>query len=247
MSKAKQGQSVGDNIHLAKGEWSFAGDVPRFFGQHVRRSVPLYDETHQLILAASDSVLKRGDRVYDLGCSTGTLTRLLAERHAELELDIVGLDYEADMVAAARAHTPHRQVSYGQADIADVALESCAMVVVCYTLQFAPPACRSKVLARIHKVLRPGGLLVLTEKLAFEDAQQAALKKALYYDYKRRQGYTEAEIAAKEASLEGVLRPATEQQNLQWLEQAGFQRVERFLQHSCFCGWLAHRDAPAAA
>jgi trans-aconitate 2-methyltransferase len=54
-------------------------------------------------------------RVVDLGCGTGTSTRLLAARwpHA----DVLGLDSSAEMIAAAE-QTPVPGVRYGLADIA---------------------------------------------------------------------------------------------------------------------------------
>jgi len=236
---SKEAQSVGDNIHLQKGEWRFSGEVPQYFGQHVRRSVPLYDETHQLILAISDQCVRGSDRVYDVGCSTGTLTRLLAEKHADKAIQVVGVDAEPDMIAAAEKATPHSSVSYVAAQVQDFTFESCGLVVACFTLQFSAVSSRAETIQGIYNALRPGGIFVLTEKVEFETVSEQALQTALYYSYKRRQGYTEAEIAAKAASLDGVMHPVTEQQNIEWLQRAGFSRVQRFMQHSCFCGWLA--------
>lgn len=239
-------QSVGDNIHLQQGEWRFSGEVPQYFGQHVRRSVPLYDETHQLILAMSDEFLRLGDRVYDVGCSTGTLTRLLAERHTDKQLELIGLDAEPDMIDAAAKATPYSGgvsgtsgVRFAAAEVQDYDFEPCGMVVACFTLQFSAVSSREQTIQTLYNALRPGGILVLAEKVAFDTVTEQALQKTLYYNYKRRQGYTEAEIKAKELSLQGVMEPVTEQQNIDWLYAAGFSRVHRFMQHSCFCGWLA--------
>ena len=60
-----------------------------------------------------------------------------------------------------------------------------------------------------------------------------------YYDYKRRMGYDELEIAQKREALENVLIPYTPQENRRLLQDAGFSNVETFFRWYNFMGLMA--------
>lgn len=57
-----------------------------------------------------------GRVVYDLGCGTGNLTRILAERFPGLS--VVGIDASAEMLAKARQLTPDPRVDFRPGDLA---------------------------------------------------------------------------------------------------------------------------------
>ncbi|RUM38306.1 MAG: tRNA (cmo5U34)-methyltransferase, partial [Desulfobulbus sp.] len=61
----------------------------------------------------------------------------------------------------------------------------------------------------------------------------------LYYDFKRNQGYSELEIAAKREALENILIPFSVQENKDLLTDAGFDEVESFFQWINFASFLA--------
>ena len=89
--------------------------------------------------------------------------------------------------------------------------------------------------------MRPGGVLLLAEKVCFDDPQQQDLQVDLYHDFKRYQGYSDLEIAQKRAALENVLVPNTLEQHRQRLLDAGFNRVETCMQCFNFCALLAFK------
>ena len=69
-------------------------------------------------------------------------------------------------VNAYRSDTP---VNVIEADIREVDIENASMVVLNFTLQFLSPDDRYALLEKIYKGLRPGGILILSEKYIFED------------------------------------------------------------------------------
>jgi tRNA (cmo5U34)-methyltransferase len=87
--------------------------------------------------------------------------------------------------------------------------------------------------------LRPGGALILVEKVLGEDAAMDAMLAELYYEFKADNGYTQEAIARKRLSLEGVLVPLSAEWNRQLLKGAGFRHVECFWRSLNFCGLLA--------
>ena len=136
---------VGDAISAANARWTFGGDVPRTFDQHIRRSIPRYSDGHEIVVALADFFLRRGSVAYELGCSTGELIRRIAEETGDRGVSLIGLEIEAAMVAAARERTAHLpSVEIRLVDIAAAELDPSDLIVSYYTIQFYsagdPPA-----------------------------------------------------------------------------------------------------------
>ena len=77
-------KKVGDNIKSSVGAFNFAGNVHKSFEKHVKKSVPFYEEGHDIICKLSSFFLVNKSVVYDLGCSTGPLSVFLGDRHWSL-------------------------------------------------------------------------------------------------------------------------------------------------------------------
>ena len=60
----------------------------------------------------------------------------------------------------------------------------------------------------------------------------------LYYDFKRRNAYSDVEIAGKREALENVLVPYRIDENLALFRRNGFEIVETFFQWYNFAGFL---------
>ncbi|MCV5755622.1 methyltransferase domain-containing protein, partial [Escherichia coli] len=69
-------------------------------------------------------------------------------------------------VNAYRSDTP---VTVVEADIRNIEIENASVVVLNFTLQFLSPEDRYALLEKIYAGLRPGGILILSEKFVFED------------------------------------------------------------------------------
>src|SRR5436305_13434539 len=89
---------VGAGIRAPGGMWTFGGQTPAAFADHVRRSVPGYVECHELILDIAEQLCPAEGRCYDLGCSTGTLTKQLSERLGPRGAGVIGVDREPGMI-----------------------------------------------------------------------------------------------------------------------------------------------------
>lgn len=232
---SRKSQPVGDGIEAAPEGWSFGGEVWRHFDGHIRRSIPFYDQLHQLIATLATGFSPPQGRLYELGSSTGTLCRAL--RRALPEAEIIGVDCEQSMVDAARREGGN--IDYVCADVCDYPLQPCHFVSLCYCLQFIPLAQRSAVLQAIYQQLEPGGALVLAEKVKRRDANYEDLCRSLLHHFKLAQGHTPEEIAAKDRSLAGVLTPLYEDENQELLQEAGFQQTHLIFRNTAFDAWLA--------
>ena len=65
---------VGQEIDAKNAGWTFEG-IAGQFDEHVRLSVPLYDEGHELACRLGDFFMPPGATVVELGTSTGVRRR----------------------------------------------------------------------------------------------------------------------------------------------------------------------------
>lgn len=230
--------SVGHGITVPASGWSFGGNVWRHFDRHIRASVPGYDLVHETILDLAQGFLAPGKRACDLGCSTGTLTARLASEFGGVE--VLGVDIEPSMIAAAKRLSSERP-QYHCGDVREIELPRLEFACACYTLMFLPPSDRLEVLRRVYAALCPGGGFVLAEKVVREDPGHEARCRRQHHAFKRRQGLSDGEIAMKARSIEGMLIPLSERDNVALLEQAGFREIQLVCRSACFDAWLAVR------
>lgn len=220
----------------------FDQSVADVFQDMIERSVPGYGLVLQLIGVLAEKYGQQGTRAYDLGCSLGAST-LQLRRHIPDGCHVVGVDNSEAMVSRCTANLgrDHSAATYEilLEDLRETKIENASIVILNFTLQFVPDEERQKILARISAGLNKGGILLLAEKVKFEDPFEQELMTTLHHDFKRQHGYSDLEISQKRAALENVLVPNTEAQHKQRMHDAGFSTVEqcmRCLNFSTFLG-----------
>lgn len=98
-----------------------------------------------------------GGPVGDLGCGPGRVTSYLRQRG----LDAFGVDLSPAMVEVARAAYPGLRFEVGALDALDLLDGSLAGAMAWYSLIHVPPEDQPGVIAELHRVLAPGGHLLL--------------------------------------------------------------------------------------
>lgn len=229
--------------HIAAGnaDWTFGEDVPDTFVDHIKVSVPLYVEGHDLICQLSDFFVKKNSMVYEVGTSTGELIRKLAEHNAQKSnVRYVGMDVEPAMIKAAKAHCrSHPEIEILEEDIRLFDLEKSDLIISYYTMQFIPPRYRQDVLNKIYESLNWGGALIMFEKVRGPDARFQDINTQLYSDFKLRNGFSPTEIVEKSRSLKGILEPFSTQGNIDLMKRAGFEDIMTIQKMICFEGFIA--------
>jgi len=113
------------------------------------------------------------------------------------------------------------------------------VVVLNFTLQFIPRELRDHVIRQIYRGLQPGGVMVLSEKVTFEDPHLDELNIELHHQFKRANGYSDLEIARKRSALENVLLPETLNCHKQRIAEAGFSSCDVWFQCFNFASLIA--------
>ena len=240
-----------DDLYLAgQGPIPFAFDqsVANVFADMIRRSVPGYELILQEVANVAKRHLENDGIAYDLGCSLGaSAVAMRTGAGKSFNGRIIGIDASQPMIAKARdaidlALAPEQatQIELECADIREIPLQPCSVVSLGFVLQFLDIADRDQLLERIAKALKPGGVLVLSEKVMIEGPHGEQLR-ALHEDFKRAAGYSDLEIAGKRQALMNVLMSESLEAHITRLTNAGFSQITPWMQAYSFVSMIAIR------
>jgi tRNA (cmo5U34)-methyltransferase len=224
-------------------DFKFGANVAKVFDDMVSRSVPFYGEIQRMVAELAADHTQPGTDVYDLGCSTGT-TLIGMNTLVDPNIRFIGIDDSQEMLDKCKSKLMEigfsRNYDLRCADLGrGVEVSNASVVVLCLTLQFVRPIYREKLLRDIYQGLVPGGALILVEKILAEDSRYNRDFIEYYFDYKRRNDYSEMEISQKREALENVLVPYKLSENIALLRDHGFAHCEVFFKWYNFAGLIA--------
>ena len=222
-------------------DFRFDQDVVKVFDDMVRRSVPGYDSMIQMIGLIARIYGQDNTNYYDLGSSTGAITLSIALNNKSKNNQFFAIDNSKEMVEQCEKNL-HNKVDNLQAicdDINQVKIKSASIVVLNLTLQFIDVNLRSNLIKKIYDGLESGGILIISEKIHFDDAVTQNQITKLHMDFKKENGYSELEIANKRQAIENVLITETKEQHLNRLRYCGFVETSCFFQCLNFVSFLS--------
>ncbi len=209
----------------------------------IQRSVPGYQTIISAIGLLAERYAQEHSVCYDLGCSLGAATFSMKHQISATDCKIVAVDNSEAMTQQLRANLSHDEggleVDCLCADIRNVVIENASVVVLNFTLQFIPIEDRQALLSKVYQGLLPGGILILSEKLKFDDQRQQDLQTDLHHAFKKSQGYSDLEISQKRSALENVLLAETFSTHQQRLQSVGFSSAEVWFQYFNFASMIA--------
>jgi ubiquinone/menaquinone biosynthesis C-methylase UbiE len=157
--------SVPEEEGAMSGKLEIAGTPGEIYERHLVPAI-FARRAPDLVGAAG---VQPGQRVLDVACGTGAVTRLLADRVGQSG-HVVGLDFNVGMLAAARTAVTHATIEWLEGNATDMPLPDAAFdAVVCQQgLQFFPD--KPAALHEMRRVLNPGGRLALAVWRTIEQA-----------------------------------------------------------------------------
>ncbi|MET4519584.1 ubiquinone/menaquinone biosynthesis C-methylase UbiE [Bradyrhizobium sp. I1.7.5] len=156
--------------------WQLEGNAPLAYDTHIV-DVFLQDYSRRLVEAAA---IKPSDRVLDVACGTGVMTRLLANKIGSAGL-VVGFDLNAGMLARARAsRETAAAIEWRMGNATDMPFADATFdCVICqHGLQFIPH--KAAAVSEMHRVLADRGRVVISVWRSIEHCPwQAAIADAV--------------------------------------------------------------------
>ena len=205
--------------------FKFDHEVTQVFDDMISRSVPGYDLLVKSIALYADIFVTENSNVFDLGCSTGVISSVIAQQVSTRHVTIHAIDNSVSMIEKCQQQHTAFSINWTCDDLEKVNVNNASMVVLNLTLQFVKPKQRDELLKKIYDGLNPGGVLVLSEKVEFEDKDMQKTTTELYQGFKKLQGYSDLEISQKRSALENVLIPDTPAEHIRRLRQSGFRQI----------------------
>jgi tRNA (cmo5U34)-methyltransferase len=227
------------------GDFVFDKHVVSVFPDMINRSIPGYALIIPMIGLLARRYAQQDSRIYDLGCSLGAATLAMRQAIEVRGVEIIAVDNSEEMIDGLKDILAQQgggiNVQAVVEDIRSLAIRDASVVVLNFTLQFINPVDRLRLMRSIVGGLRPGGILILSEKLCFEDALEQERQTTWHHDFKRAQGYSELEISRKRDALENILKPETARVHRERLSEAGFSEVYQWFQGFSFVSFVAIR------
>jgi tRNA (cmo5U34)-methyltransferase len=206
--------------------WTFRSrSVVRHFDRHVRTELPWYDLATNAVAHFGRHYIPRGGRVYDIGASTGNIGRALQETLDQRQARFTAIEESREM--AERYDGPPELVV---ADAVTVDYQPFDFAVCFLVLMFLPVDTRAAFLRRLDSLTKPGGALLVVDKVQMPPGYVGTAFSRLTLQQKLAVGARPEDILRKELSLAGYQRP---------LDPGMMPETARtFFQVGEFVGWI---------
>ena len=225
--------------------FTFNEEVTEVFEDMIDRSVPGYTSSLRLIENLSRKYFIEGTCCYDLGCSLGASTMSLMKAIGKREGKVFAIDNSSAMIAACEQKCADliktEKVKFIKQDVNEAQIDKASVVVINFVLQFLNSNDRDGLLKKVFLGMKQGALLILSEKIHFDNKFRNQTIYNLHHQFKSNNGYTKMEISRKRDALEGVLVTDLESLHLQRLESIGFKKVKKVMTNLNFMTLVAEK------
>lgn len=219
-----------------KYNWRFDKEMVNNFDDHVKKSVPLYEEFHKDIINMSVYFSQKNTKIIDIGTSTGVLLNDLYNINKHRNIECIGIDIEKGMIE--ECNNRYNNLKFEVCDALDFDYTNSSIITSVLTLQFINKKERKEIIKKIYNEMNEDGSLFIVEKIKNNIPDVHDIYNDIYYDFKR-DNLTDEDVLDKNVSLRGVMKPLTLQDNIQILKNVGFNKIDVFMKYNNFVGLLA--------
>ena len=209
--------------------WTFkSNEVAQGFDAHVREQLPWYDLATSAVAHLGRHYIPRDGVVYDIGASTGNIGNALKAEIEDRHARLIAIEESEQMATLYKG--PGEIVV---CDALEYPFESFDFAVSFLTLMFLPVYARRLFIDKLRALIKPGGALVIVDKVVTPSGYLGTSLRRLSMDWKRQNGVSAEDILSKELSLSGYQRP---------LDKSLFDEAEVFFSLGEFRGWVFERQ-----
>jgi tRNA (cmo5U34)-methyltransferase len=212
-----------------EGNWTFKNEgIADAFDSHVREQLPWYDLVTDAVEHIARHYIPENGLVYDIGASTGNVGRAISDILYARSARLIAVEKEAEM--SAKYSGPGDIVV---SDALDIDFEPFDFGVIFLSAIFMAPHKRGEFFSRFRNALRPGGAIVLVERMEAKAGYVSTIIARLTLSNKLKAGATPDDIISKELSLSGIQRPIVEKE----LPEGAIE----FFRLGDFAGWIVQK------
>jgi tRNA (cmo5U34)-methyltransferase len=226
-------------------DFNFDDKVANVFEDMLKRSIPGYSAIISAVGMLTKIYSQPNSNYYDLGSSLGASALAMRRNIVHPNCRVIAVDNSEAMVKRSRdiiemdnSKTP---IDIYFDDIRNFKIENATVVVLNYTLQFISPKNRDQIIKNIFDGMNSGGILILSEKIIFEDKELNERQITRFHKFKSLNGYSDIEISKKKEALENVLIPDSIETHKKRLFNAGFKTADVWHQTFNFISLVAEK------
>ena len=191
----------------------------------MREQLPWYDLATFSVAHIARHYIAEGSTVLDLGASTGNIGRAISQTLEDRSANLIAIEQSAQM---CDLYTGPGQINC--ADLQSFDFPPFSVAIGFLTLMFLPVDQRKKVLQQLIEKAKPGGAIILFDRMEADTGYAATVLWRLTLAGKINAGAAASEIIEKELSLAGVQRPIAR-------HEYPSEAIEVF-RFGDFAGWL---------
>lgn len=214
-------------------DWSFEG-FANDFDSHVREQLPWYELVTESVAYIARNYLPTYGLIYDIGCSTGNMSKALFPLIDERMGTILALDNDDSMVKAYQHNIIRNRVGVLQARAEEFDYEEFDVAIVFLTAMFLSVDTQAVFIDKLYDQLKVGGAIIIVDKTCEDEGYFSTVMKRLTMYWKLKNGANAEDIINKELSLSGVQRPI----DSDLLRMFG---AKQFFQLGEFKGWVIEK------
>jgi tRNA (cmo5U34)-methyltransferase len=209
-------------------DWTFKNvNVAENFTAHVNEQLPWYSLATGIISHFGRHYLPEKGVMYDVGASTGNVTRSLQKEITARNVDAISIDYSEEM-----RNNWSGVGKFYVADAREYEFKNYDLCVCFLVLMFLSPVEQQKLVARLVQHINVGGALVIFDKTEAVGGYLGTVLSRLTLAGKLANGASPDDIVKKELSLAGAQRPIIP---TALLTRHGSTEIFRFGE---FAGWV---------
>jgi tRNA (cmo5U34)-methyltransferase len=216
------------------------GRVSKQYDSQRKYLIPCFNDFYTACLPLVKS-LTHAKKVLDIGAGTGLFSQFVYEINPDLQFTLV--DVSAEMLAVARERFEGEEnFEYAELDVSkDPLPDKYDIIISGLAIHHLEDAEKAKLYKKIYQALNDGGLFINADQVAGKNLMFDSLYKYLWRETVSHSGLDhEAIVQSFERTKLDKLAPLEEQ--LRWLEKAGFNEVDCIYKNLNFAVFGGFKD-----
>lgn len=204
-----------------------------------RKLIPCFDDFYGMALKLSEQI-HPVCKIMDVGAGTGLLSALYAERYPQAKIDLIDISEEM-LIKAGERFEGNDNIEFILQDFAEMETEEGEydVVISALAIHHLTDEMKQKLFGKIYYSLRPGGMFINADQVL----GASEFSERIYTSAWRTmvENHTELTQEEKSSAFERIKldKMSTLENQLKWLQDAGFNDAENFYQSYNFVVFAA--------
>jgi tRNA (cmo5U34)-methyltransferase len=214
-------------------DWTFKG-FSDDFDAHVREQLPWYEFVTESVAYITRNYVPDGGYIYDIGCSTGNMSKALLPLIDERNVFIYAIDSDEQMLKHYEKNIQYPNVETYCGFAQNFEYQKFDVAILMLVTMFLPVSDQRFFIENLYDQLTEGGAIIIVDKVCSDEGYFSTVMKRLTMYWKLKNGAKHEDIINKELSLSGIQRPL----DSELLASFG---AKQFFQLGEFKGWVIEK------